>query len=257
MFPWASLISLAGQGIGGIKSSVSARKEKQAADAEAARQQAHYEAKANEDALSRSENRQLLSEYDRKAQKQVETAKNVAAITGATPEYGLAVQKAVAEGRADLIGDIAAGDSARKDKYEQLADGVRHDKAVADIQREAAKQESYANIIANSASAFGSMLGGYKAGDPSKAPSKAPEKAPEKVAEKAPEKVAVDLGNGQTVQANPLEAGVINTVVNARKNATAAPLATQQQPPVTSNTVDTILANKKDEHQTLLNYLYN
>ena len=249
MFPWASLISLAGQGIGGIMSAMSARKEKQAADAEAARQQAHYEAKANEDALSRSENRQLLSEYDRKAQKQVETAKNVAAITGATPEYGLAVQKAVAEGRADLIGDIAAGDSARKDKYEQLADGVRHDKAVADIQREAAKQESYANIIANSASAFGSMLGGYKAGDPSKAPSKAPEKAPEKV--------AVDLGNGQTVQANPLEAGVINTVVNARKNATAAPLATQQQPPVTSNTVDTILANKKDEHQTLLNYLYN
>lgn len=163
MFPWASLISLAGQAVGGIMSSVSARKEKQAADAEAARQQAHYEAKANEDALSRSENRQLLSEYDRKAQKQVETAKNVAAITGATPEYGLAVQKAVAEGRADLMGDIAAGDSARKDKYEELADGVRHDKAVADIQREAAKQESYANIIANSASAFGSMLGGYKA----------------------------------------------------------------------------------------------
>lgn len=244
MFPWASLISLAGQGIGGIMSSVSARKEKQAADAEAARQQAHYEAKANEDALSRSENRQLLSEYDRKAQKQVETAKNVAAITGATPEYGLAVQKAVAEGRADLIGDIAAGDSARKDKYEQLAEGVRHDKAVADIQREAAKQESYANIIANSASAFGSMLGGYKAGDPSKAPEKST----------PTEKVAVDLGNGQTVQANPLEAGVLNTVVNARKNATAAPPDTQQQPPVTSNTVDTILANKKDEHQTWLNY---
>lgn len=231
MFPWASLISLAGQGIGGIMSSVSARKEKQAADAEVARQQAHYEAKVNEDALSRSENRQLLSEYDRKAQKQVETAKNVAAITGATPEYGLAVQKAVAEGRADLMGDIAAGNSARKDKYEQLAENVRYNKAVADIQREAAKQESYANIIANSASAFGSMLGGYKAGDPSKAPEKSPT-----------EKVAVDLGNGLTVQANPLEAGVLNTVVNARKNATAAP------------PVNTILANKKDEHQTWLNY---
>lgn len=244
MFPWASLISLAGQGIGGIMSAVSSRKEKQAADAEAARQQAHYEAKANEDALSRSENRQLLSEYDRKAQKQVETARNVAAITGATPEYGLAVQKAVAEGRADLMGDIAAGDSARKDKYEQLAEGVRHDKAVADIQREAAKQESYANIIANSASAFGSMLGGYKAGEPKKAPA----------ASTPTDKVAVDLGNGQTVQANPLEAGVLNTVVNARKNATAAPQPTQQQPPVTSNTVDTILANKKDEHQTWLNY---
>lgn len=243
MFPWASLISLAGQGIGGIMSAVSSRNEKQAADAEAARQQAHYEAKANEDALSRSENRQLLNEYDRKAQKQVEAARSVAAITGATSEYGLAVQKAVAEGRADLMGGIAAGDSARKDKYEQLAESVRHDKAVADIQREAAKQDSYANIIANSASAFGSMLGGYKAGEPKKAPA----------ASTPTDKVAVDLGNGQTVQANPLEAGVLNTVVNARKNATATPPATQQ-PPVTSNTVDTILANKKDEHQTWLNY---
>lgn len=244
MFPWASLISLAGQGIGYLFSASNARKQEQAEKAEYARQIAAEEAKANEDILSRSENKRLLAEYDRKAKDQVETAHNVAAITGATPEYGLAVQKAVAEGRAELMGDIAAGDSARKDKYEELAENVRHDKAVADIQREAAKQESYANIIANSASAFGSMLGGYKAGDPSKAPEKST----------PTEKVAVDLGNGQTVQANPLEAGVLNTVVNARKNATAAPQSTQQQPPVTSNTIDTILANKKDEHQTWLNY---
>lgn len=170
MFPWASLISLAGQGVGGLMSALSARKEKQAADAEAARQQAQYEAKANEDAISRSENRQLVNEYDRYAQQQVDTAKNVAAIAGATPEYNLAVQKAVAEGRAALMGDIVSGDSDRKDKYEQLAENVRHDNAVADIQREAAKQESYANIIANSASTFGSILGGYKANDPAEQP---------------------------------------------------------------------------------------
>lgn len=164
MFPFASIVSLVGQGIGGMMSARSDRKEKQAADAEAARQQAHYEAKANEDALSSSKNRQVVNEYDRNTQRQVETAQNVAAIAGATPEYNLAVQKAVAEGRADLMGNIEAGESARKDKYDQLAEGVRHDKAVSDIQREAAKQESYANVVANSASTFGSMLGGYKAG---------------------------------------------------------------------------------------------
>ena len=211
MFPWASLISLAGQGIGGIMSSVSARKEKQAADAEAARQQAHYEAKANEDALSRSENRQLLSEYDRKAQKQVETAKNVAAITGATPEYGLAVQKSVAEGRADLMGDIAAGNSARKDKYEELAEGVRHDKAVADIQREAAKQESYANIIANSASAFGSMLGGYKAQqDPAEQPADVDNNEEKKATSVVPKKTS-----NYTPQYNQMMAKIVAPVQSA------------------------------------------
>lgn len=243
MFPWASLISLGGQAIGGIMSAVNNRKQQQAADAEAARQQAYYESKANEDALSRSENKRLLAEYDRKAKDAVDNAHNVAAITGATPEYGLSVQKAVAEGRADLMGNIAAGASERKDKYLSQAEGVRQQKHADDMAREAAKQQSYANLVANSASAFGSLVGGYKA------------KQDAPAAEgKAPKKVAVDLGNGQTVQANELEAGVLNTVVNARKNATAAPQPTQHQPPVTSNTVDTILANKKDEYQTWLNY---
>lgn len=191
-------------------SAVSARKEKQAADAEAARQQAHYEAKANEDALSRSEKRQLLSEYDRKAQKQVETAKNVAAITGATPEYGLAVQKAVAEGRAELMGDITAGNSARKDKYEELAEGVRHDKAVADIQREAAKQESYANIIANSASAFGSMLGGYKAQAPAEQPADVDNNEEKKATGVVPKKTS-----NYTPQYNQMMAKIVAPVQSA------------------------------------------
>lgn len=162
MFPWASLISLAGQGIGYALSASNARKQEQATQAEYARQIAAEEAKANEDILSRSENKRLLAEYDRKAKDQVETARNVAAITGATPEYSLAVQEAVAEGRADLMGDIAAGASERKDRSDAAIEQIRRNKSASDLARMEAKNQSYANLIANSASAFGSLVGGYK-----------------------------------------------------------------------------------------------
>lgn len=162
MFPWASLISLAGQGIGYALNAVNARKQEQAEQAEYARQIAAEEAKANEDILSRSENKRLLAEYDRKAKDQVETARNVAAITGATPEYSAAVQEAVAEGRADLMGDMVAGASARKDKADAAIEQIRRNKSASDLARMEAKNQSYANLIANSASAFGSLVGGYK-----------------------------------------------------------------------------------------------
>ena len=148
MFPWASLISLAGQGIGYLFSASNARKQEQAEQAEYARQIAAEEAKANEDILSRSENKRLLAEYDRKAKNQVETARNVAAITGATPEYSAAVQEAVAEGRADLMGNIAAGASARKDKSDAAIEQIRRNKSASDLARMEAKNQSYANLIA-------------------------------------------------------------------------------------------------------------
>lgn len=170
MFPWASLISLAGQGVGYALNAVNARKQEQAEQAEYARQIAAEEAKANEDILSRSENKQLLAEYDRKAKDQVETARNVAAITGATTEYGLAVQEAVAEGRADLMGNIAAGASERKDKSDAAIEKIRQNKAASDLARMKAKNKSYANLIANSASAFGSLVGGYKGAEGQKNP---------------------------------------------------------------------------------------
>lgn len=166
MFPWASLISLAGQGIGYALSASNARKQEKAAQAEYARQIAAEEAKANEDILSRSENKRLLAEYDRKAKDQVETARNVAAITGATPEYGLAVQESVAEGRARLMGDIAAGASERKDKSDAAIEKIRQNKAASDLARMEAKNQSYANLIANSASAFGSLVSGYQVKQP-------------------------------------------------------------------------------------------
>lgn len=155
------IIGVLGTAASGIMSYFNNKKAEDAARAEAARQRAYYEAKANEDALSRSENLRLLHQYDREAQQQVDNARGVAAIKGATPEYGLAVQKAVANGRADLMGNIAAGASARADKYLDAAENVRHDQAVEEQNRIAARNETFANLAANAGNAVGSLADLY------------------------------------------------------------------------------------------------
>mgnify|MGYP006916046741 CR=1 FL=1 len=173
MFPWGALISLAGTGLSAGLSAINNKRARQEEEAEAARREAHYEAKANENPLSRSENQHLLGQYDRSAQQQVENARNVAAITGATPEYGLAVQKGVAENRANLMGQMAAGASVRADKYEEMAEGARQDRAAAQQAYRQQRNEQFANLAANAASSFGSLvdatagLGGNKAKTPS------------------------------------------------------------------------------------------
>lgn len=171
MFPWGVIVGLAGQTVSGIMSARNNRAQQQAADAEAARQQAAYEAKANEDPLARSENQRLLNQYDREAKRQVERARNMAVITGATPEQAAAVQKGVAEGRANLMGDMAASASARKDRYEQMAENARHQKALDDQARLAARQETYANLASNAASAVGGIIDSYSAKVPQSQPS--------------------------------------------------------------------------------------
>lgn len=153
-----AILGLAGTAASGLMSYFNNKQAQQQADAEAARQQAFYEAKANENPLSRSENQHLLGQYDRQAQQQIENARGVAAITGATPEYGLAVQKAVANGRADLMGNMAVGASARADKYNQLGEEARHQKAMDDQARIAARNETFANLAANAANIVGSSF---------------------------------------------------------------------------------------------------
>ena len=157
---WGALLSFAGTAASGLMSYFNNKKAQQQADAEAARQEAYYTAKANENPLSRSENQHLLGQYDRQAQQQIENARGVAAITGATPEYGLAVQKAVANGRADLMGNMAAGASERADKYKQLGEEARHQKAMDDQARTAARNETFANLAANAANIVGSSIDG-------------------------------------------------------------------------------------------------
>ena len=178
MIGWGALVGLAGQAVGQWLSKKNNEEQQQMADAAAARQEAHYEAKAAENPLARSENQALLNQYDRAAKKQVETARNVAAITGATPEYSVAVQEGVAQGRADLMGQMSAGASRRADAYEQKAEAVRAGKEAADLERKAARQQTYANLISNAATTMGNIMDSYSA---------KPEQAPAPVAPVKPQ----------------------------------------------------------------------
>lgn len=169
-FPWGAIVGLAGQAVSGIASAINNRKMQQAADAETARQVASNEAKAYENPLSRSENQQAMAQYDRTSKQQLENARGVASITGATPEYALAVQKGIADGRAELMGGIAEGASAQKDKYLDKAEKAKEQKFADDQERRLARDTTYANLAANAASAFGSILDSYTAKPTPKAP---------------------------------------------------------------------------------------
>lgn len=163
MFPWGAIIGLAGLGASSALSAINNKKQQQAADAEAARQKVYYDAKANENPLSRSEVQHVLGQYDRAAEKQIENARSVAAITGATPEFTTAVQKGVAEGRANLMGNVAAGASQRADYYNMLGEQAQHQKALDDQRRRYERNQTYAALAANAASAVGSIMDGYSA----------------------------------------------------------------------------------------------
>ena len=161
MFPWATILSLAGQAVSSALSVKNNKDIQQNADAEAARQQAFYNAQASQDPLARSDNRALLGLYDRAAKKQVDTARNVATIKGATPEYSAAVQKAVAEGRADLMGKMSIGASARADRYNTMGELARHQKAAEDQARRVERNQTFANLAANAANAVSSLFGDF------------------------------------------------------------------------------------------------
>ena len=71
-----------------------------------------------------------------------------------------AAQKGIAEGRANLMSNLAAGDAARKDRYEAMGEQARRAKYQEDQARRAARNETYAALAANAANAFGSLLEG-------------------------------------------------------------------------------------------------
>ncbi len=158
---WLStILGAAGTAASGIMSTINNRRMKQEQDAEAARQQAHYEAMANENPLSRSENQYILGQYDRAAQQQIEKAGKGAAIIGATPEYAAAVQKGVAEGRANLMGQMSASASRRADYYKQLGENARHQHSLDEIARRKERDDTFAAIAANAANAASTLAGG-------------------------------------------------------------------------------------------------
>ena len=174
MFPWGAIIGLAGQAVSGALSTINNRSMQQEADAEAARRKAFYEAKANENPLSRSEVQHVLGQYDRSAQQQIENARSMAAIKGATPEFAAAVQKGVAEGRANLMGHAAADASKRADYYNMLGELAQHQKAQEDMQRRMQRNSTYAALAGNAASAVGAIMDGYSAKMPKAEAAEAP-----------------------------------------------------------------------------------
>ena len=163
MFPWGAIIGLAGQAVSGALSITNNRRMQKEADAESARQKAFYEAKANENPLARSEVQHVLGQYDRSSQQQLENARSVAAIKGSTPEFTAAVQKGVAEGRANLMGQVSAGASQRADYYNMLGEQAQHQKAQEDMQRRMQRNSTYAALAGNAASAVGAIMDGYSA----------------------------------------------------------------------------------------------
>ena len=189
MIPLGTIVSLAGQAASGIMSVVNNKRVARKEDAEYARQQAEYAARENENPLSRSESRAALNAYDKSAEQQVETARNVSKITGATPEYSLGVQKAAQEGRGNVVSGIAADASMREDKARNLVEGSRQEQAKAELARMRDRNETYANLAGNAANAFGSILDGYQIQEKNTIPQQMADEAVERLNQKADKQV--------------------------------------------------------------------
>lgn len=189
MIPLGTIVSLAGQAASGIMSVVNNKRVARKEDAEYARQQAEYAARENENPLSRSESRAALNAYDKSAEQQVETARNVSKITGATPEYSFGVQKAAQEGRGNVVGGIAADASMRADKARNLVEGSRQEQAKAELARMRERNETYANLAGNAANAFGSILDGYQIQERNTYPQQMADEAVERLNQKADKQV--------------------------------------------------------------------
>lgn len=184
MFPVGAIFSLLGQGASGVMSILNNKRIQQASDANAAAERAELNAQINENPLSRSENQHLLGQYDREAQRQAEVARNMSVIKGATPEFSAAVQKGIAEGRANLMGDMAAGASGRADRLRRELRAVERNKYAEDQERRAQRNATYAALAGNAAGALGAIMDGYSAPDvPEEPVTRAPGVTPEEQAD--------------------------------------------------------------------------
>lgn len=227
-------MSLAGQAASGIFSAINNRRMQRERDAESARQVAEAEGRAYEDPLARSEVQAATNKYDRDAERQIENARNVSTIMGATPEYDAAVQKGVAEGKANLLSGVTENASARKDANLYRAEAARRAHAAQVRSDREARNSTYAALAANAANAFGSIVDSYSAdaaakGNIAKAPANNEVVTP-------PGKIHNAKSRGEQFQiaadasSSPVEKGVLQTVANAaneQKVATSQPAVSQ------------------------------
>lgn len=161
MIPIGTIVSLAGQAASGIMSAINNKRERREKAAESARREAHYEAQAAENPLLRADVRSVIGAYDRSSRQQIAEARNIGKITGGTPESAVAIQQAVANGRSDLISDIASDNSKRVDEARKNAETARQDAAAAEVARREVRNQTYANLATNAANAFGSIVNSY------------------------------------------------------------------------------------------------
>ena len=144
-----TILGAVGKAASDVMSIINNRKQNQQLEAENARQQAYYDSKANEDALGKASVQQAMNQYDRKAEQQIANAQNVAAVTGATPEFALAVQKGVAQGRADVMGNALVNAEATQEKALDQSELVRQEAAKQKQAMLAEQNQSIANVAAN------------------------------------------------------------------------------------------------------------
>ena len=160
---WGTILALGGQIVSGVASAIG-NKRKQAIEEQAsAREIAYNEAKANANPLADSNTQYLLNKYDRDAEAALERAKGTSAITGATPEYTLGVQKGLAEGKADLMSGISAKTTERADKYKDAAEKARMQANTNRVNTINERMQTYANLAANAMSAGAKIIDGYGA----------------------------------------------------------------------------------------------
>lgn len=158
---WGTILALGGLIVSGVASAID-NKRKQAIEEQAsAREIAYNEAKANP--LADSNTQYLLNKYDRDAEAALERAKGTSAITGATPEYTLGVQKGLAEGKADLMSGISAKTTERADKYKDAAEKARMQANTNRVDTINERMQTYANLAANAMSAGAKIIDGYGA----------------------------------------------------------------------------------------------
>lgn len=148
---------------GNIIQAVNNRKQRKLDKEQNARDIAFYESKANENPLASAATRKLIAENNRQNQKQIANARGVAAITGATPEYTLAVQNSIAQNNANVMGGIVAANEARQERNEERAHEARQDAIKAKKEAIAANNAAWANVMSNAAKAATSAIAGMTA----------------------------------------------------------------------------------------------
>jgi len=164
----SAIIGALGTAASGIMSYLNNKKAEANSKAESARQVAYAEGKAAENPLATTAARAATSEYDRQAQRQVDIARNRGKIMGSTPEQDAAVQKAVAEGRADLLSGIAEQGTQRADKWSAVAEEARQQAAANDRALAEQRNATYAALAANAAQSLGSLYTGKDGGEGAK-----------------------------------------------------------------------------------------